>query len=118
MRPFRTVVCGLAALLLAAAGGAWGWTLEGPDASWEIDEETGAIASGSTADGFKAVGRCADLYEARLCRRHNDANVLCLGERNLDRDATTRILSTWLAEVAEGGRHARRVRKIDFPARD
>ncbi|MEQ8765297.1 MAG: ribose 5-phosphate isomerase B [Planctomycetota bacterium] len=46
-------------------------------------------------------------------RRHNDANVLCLGSRLLPFEALRAILQTWLEEPFEGGRHAARVDKIE-----
>jgi ribose 5-phosphate isomerase B len=53
-----------------------------------------------------------DLETARLAREHNDANVLVLGGRLVARDLAERILETFLSTAFEGGRHARRVRKL------
>jgi ribose 5-phosphate isomerase B len=50
---------------------------------------------------------------ARLARAHNDANVLVLPARFLTEAEGLQILRTWLAEPFEGGRHARRVTKIE-----
>ncbi len=50
---------------------------------------------------------------AELARRHNDANVLVLPARFVDDDAAVAILKTWLDTPFEGGRHRRRVVKID-----
>jgi ribose 5-phosphate isomerase B len=50
---------------------------------------------------------------ARLSREHNDANVLVLPSRCIDTDTAREILRTWLATPFEGGRHARRVAKIE-----
>jgi ribose 5-phosphate isomerase B len=50
---------------------------------------------------------------ARLSRQHNDANVLALGGRTTDPDLAERLLAIWLATPFEGGRHARRVDKIE-----
>jgi hypothetical protein len=61
MRGFGSICLGLSLLVLSAP--AWGWTLEGPQARWDIDEKTGAIRSATTADGFKAIGRSKDVYE-------------------------------------------------------
>lgn len=58
-----------------------------------------------------AVAWTAEIAE--LARRHNDANVLVLPARFLsDADARS-ILDTWLATPFDGGRHARRVEKIE-----
>ncbi|MBS1240718.1 MAG: rpiB [Gemmatimonadetes bacterium] len=50
---------------------------------------------------------------ARLAREHNDANVLVLPARYLDDQAGIDILTAWLETPFEGGRHARRVAKIE-----
>jgi ribose 5-phosphate isomerase B len=55
---------------------------------------------------------CAEPYAARLCREHNDANVLALGARIVAPDAAVRVLETWLGAVFEGGRHQRRLDKV------
>ena len=50
---------------------------------------------------------------AELSRRHNDANVLVLPARFLSPDDARRILDVWLGTGFEGGRHERRVDKIE-----
>ena len=50
---------------------------------------------------------------AVLARRHNNANVLCLGARMLDINKIKGIIKVWLAAPFEGGRHQRRVNKIN-----
>lgn len=50
---------------------------------------------------------------ARLAREHNDANVLVLPARYLDDQAGIDILKAWLETPFEGGRHSRRVAKIE-----
>ena len=56
---------------------------------------------------------CTTVELAEMARRHNDANVLCLGGRLLTADEAWPIVETWLATPFEGGRHARRVAEID-----
>jgi len=56
---------------------------------------------------------CRTEYEARMARAHNDANVLCLGERVTGAGLGAAIVEAFLATPFEGGRHARRVEKID-----
>ena len=56
---------------------------------------------------------CHDSASARLARAHNDANVLALGARVVNRGLATRLVRLFLATPFEGGRHERRVRKID-----
>jgi ribose 5-phosphate isomerase B len=53
-----------------------------------------------------------DEVGAEISRRHNDANVLCLAADMLGMRFIDRIVQTWLRTEFEGGRHARRVRKI------
>ncbi len=50
---------------------------------------------------------------AELARRHNDANVLVLPARFVDDDTAVAILRTWLDTPFDGGRHERRVVKIE-----
>jgi ribose 5-phosphate isomerase B len=50
---------------------------------------------------------------ARLAREHNDANVLVLPARFVGEAEGVAILKTWLETPFEGGRHARRVAKIE-----
>jgi len=56
---------------------------------------------------------CRSEYEARMARAHNDANVLCLGDRVTGHGLGAAIVEVFLATPFEGGRHARRVEKID-----
>ncbi len=53
-----------------------------------------------------------DLYTARLSREHNDANVLVMGGRVVDKDLANEIASVWLSTPFQGGRHQRRLDKI------
>jgi len=56
---------------------------------------------------------CTDSYAARMARQHNDANVLCLGARIVGPGVAEDVLKTFLDASFEGGRHAKRVAKID-----
>lgn len=55
---------------------------------------------------------------ARLAREHNDANVLVLPARFLSEEAGREILKTWLETPFAGGRHERRVAKIETGRHD
>jgi ribose 5-phosphate isomerase B len=55
---------------------------------------------------------CSTEFEARMARAHNDANVLCLGQRTVGAGVGRAILEAFLATPFEGGRHAKRVQKI------
>jgi ribose 5-phosphate isomerase B len=56
---------------------------------------------------------CWSVETARLARAHNDANVISIGERTVPWETAREIVTTWLAAPFEGGRHARRIAKID-----
>ncbi|MDI3298822.1 MAG: ribose 5-phosphate isomerase B [Bacillota bacterium] len=56
---------------------------------------------------------CHDAYTARLAREHNDANVLCLGGRVLGPGVAQEVVEIWMSTAFAGGRHARRVAKVD-----
>ena len=58
---------------------------------------------------------CTESFAARMAREHNDANVLCLGSRVVGDGLAQEILSVFLGAHFEGGRHARRVGKIEVP---
>ncbi len=58
---------------------------------------------------------CTDTFMARMSRQHNDANVLCLGARVLGGGSAEDILRAFFAADFDGGRHERRVAKIDDP---
>jgi ribose 5-phosphate isomerase B len=54
-----------------------------------------------------------DSTEARLARQHNDANVLCLGQRTVGEVVAEDALRTFLETGFEGGRHQKRVDKLN-----
>jgi ribose 5-phosphate isomerase B len=66
------------------------------------------------ANKFKGLRAtpCSSEYAAEVSRSHNDSNGLTLGGRTHTLEIAVRIIETWLATPFEGGRHARRVRKI------
>ena len=58
---------------------------------------------------------CTDPYMARMAREHNDANVLCLGGRVIGAELALSISREFLGGAFAGGRHERRLAKIDAP---
>ena len=70
-----------------------------------------AMAAGKIK-GIRAA-RCSEPYSAEMSRRHNDANVLCFGARVIGSGMAEKIVEKWLSTPFEGGRHARRVGKIE-----
>ncbi len=62
--------------------------------------------------GVRAALVC-DLRRARLARQHNDANILCLGADYIQPAQAAKIVRVWLLTPFAGGRHRRRVKKLD-----
>ena len=56
---------------------------------------------------------CSDVYSAKMCRQHNNANVLCMGGRVIGRELACMITETFLEEEFQGGRHQNRINKIN-----
>ena len=96
----------------------------------------GAAVGRAVADGSASLGVCVcgsgigiamaankvkgvraavvhDAASAQLSRRHNDANVICFGERLLALDTVLEALEAFLGAEFEGGRHIERVEKLD-----
>ena len=79
----------------------------------EGEASTGILICGSgigmsiAANKYPGVRAAAvsDSYTAYLTRRHNDANVLCLGGRMLGKWAVMEIVETWLNTAYGGGHH-------------
>jgi ribose 5-phosphate isomerase B len=59
-------------------------------------------------EGIRAA-LCSEQYTARMSREHNDANVLCMGERVTGPGVAEEIVRTWLDTPFGGGRHQRRI---------
>ena len=70
------------------------------------------IAIAATRAGARAA-TVHDVTSARLSRQHNDANVVCMGERFLGVQVAKDALDAFVATSFEGGRHAARVAKIE-----
>lgn len=62
--------------------------------------------------GIRA-GAASDTYSARMARAHNDANVLCMGARVVGAGLAHELASVFFSTDFEGGRHARRVDKMN-----
>ena len=56
---------------------------------------------------------CSDVFTAKLCREHNDSNILIMGGRLIGKGLAAEIVNTWLNTPFEGGRHQRRLDKIN-----
>jgi ribose 5-phosphate isomerase B len=84
--------------------------------------ERGIVLGGSgngeaiAANKVKGV-RCGlawDLRSAKLCREHNNANVLSLGQRMMAIEEALEIVELWLETEFEGDRHQKRIDKIEL----
>jgi ribose 5-phosphate isomerase B len=72
----------------------------------------GMAMSANKVKGVRAAV-CQDTYSARMSREHNDANVLCMGERVVGPGLAADIVKSWVqAEFSGEERHSRRVAKI------
>ena len=58
--------------------------------------------------GIRAAA-CSDVFSARLTRAHNDANILCFGERVVGYGVACDLVDAFLSTEFEGGKHQRRV---------
>ena len=58
-------------------------------------------------------GVCWNEKSAQLAREHNNANVISIGARMVSREEGIRIVEAWLAADYEGGRHDKRIAKME-----
>ena len=56
--------------------------------------------------------RAMDEHDAEWCRKHNNANVLCLAADRIGEGSVDKLVEIWLTTEFEGGRHGRRVDKL------
>jgi ribose 5-phosphate isomerase B len=73
------------------------------------------VGMSMAANRFKGIRAvlCMDLYLARYSRLHNDSNVLCLPGRLMGQGLAEEVLKVWMETPFEGGRHQKRVEKLD-----
>jgi ribose 5-phosphate isomerase B len=73
------------------------------------------IGMSISANRFRGIraALCHDAYTATMARAHNDANVLCYGERVVGAGVAESIVDAWITASFEGGRHAGRVEKME-----
>jgi ribose 5-phosphate isomerase B len=71
----------------------------------------GMSIAANKVKGIRAA-HCTTEFEARMARAHNDANVLCLGERVIGLGLGGAVVKAFLETPFEGGRHERRVQKM------
>jgi ribose 5-phosphate isomerase B len=109
------------------------------EAGWQVDDKgthsadsvASMVADGKAAAGILICGSgngvcitankhygiraalCWNEELASLARQHNNANVLCIPARFVSQDLANQMVATFLATAFEGGRHEKRVEKID-----
>ncbi len=71
----------------------------------------GMAIAANKISGVRAA-TCHDEVTAEICRRHNDVNVLCLSGDQFSDEFTDDMIEIWLETRFDGGRHARRIAKI------
>jgi ribose 5-phosphate isomerase B len=57
---------------------------------------------------------CGELFSAKMSRMHNNANILVLAGRIIGKDLAKEMVRVWMETEFEGGRHQRRIDKIDL----
>ena len=72
----------------------------------------GMAISANKVPGVRAAV-VSDVFSARMAMLHNAARVLCLGQRVVGQGLALELVEAWLRTTFEGGRHARRVGKIE-----
>jgi ribose 5-phosphate isomerase B len=73
------------------------------------------IGMSIVANKFRGVRAALanDLYSSRFSREHTDANILVIGGRIVGKDLAKEIVRVWLETPFAGGRHKRRLQKIE-----
>lgn len=71
----------------------------------------GMSIAANKCKGIRAAA-CSDNFSAEFTRKHNDANVLCMGARTIGAGVALQLADIFLKTAFEGGRHERRVAMI------
>ncbi len=71
----------------------------------------GMSIAANKVKGIRAA-HVTDCYSAKMAKQHNDAQIICIGERITGPDLALEIVKSYLAEEHLGGRHTNRVNKI------
>ena len=71
----------------------------------------GMSIAANKVKGIRAAHVC-DTFSARMAREHNNAQIICLGERITGIEVALEIVKTYLNSEFAGGRHEKRVSKI------
>ena len=106
------------------------FTGEAVDYPQVAEKSARAVASGACEQGILVCGTgigmsicankvrgiraavCHDVFSARMTRMHNDANILCMGGKVIDKETAVKLVDIFLHTEFEGGRHQRRIDQI------
>ena len=72
----------------------------------------GMSIAANKVKGIRAIA-CSDTCSARFSRAHNNANILCFGERIIGEELAKDICKIWLETEFEGGRHLNRINMFE-----
>ena len=92
-----------------------------PDTSFGILICGTGMGMSMCANKYKGVraGLCGDVFSAEMTRKHNDANILCMGARVIKSKLAKQIVDEFLGNEFEGGRHQVRIDMMaDFEEKD
>lgn len=56
---------------------------------------------------------CTSVEMAEMCRRHNNANVICMGARMISEELAFAMIDKWMTTDFEGGKHERRINELE-----
>lgn len=71
----------------------------------------GISIAANKVKGIRAA-LCCDAHAAEMTRRHNNANILCMGGKVIDKETAVKLVDIFLHTEFEGGRHQRRIDQI------
>ena len=78
------------------------------------------VGMSMAANKYKGIHAacCSDTFSARLTRIHNNANVICIGERVLGEGLAFDIIDAFVSAEFEGGKHLRRISMFENGVED
>ena len=80
---------------------------------WGVSYDTNRKAIAANKVRGIRCGLCWDVISAKLTKEHNNANVISLGARMVSEELGLKIVDAWLNAEFEGGRHLRRIEKLE-----
>ena len=80
-------------------------------ADGQAEPGIGVSMAANKVKGIRAAV-CTDEFCAEMTRRHNNANIMCMGGRVIDEAKAVKLASIFLSTPFEGGRHEKRVNMI------